>query len=292
MIKYLILFIPLIFSNLLKAAENPCQKTIKIQMLESKKDHLIHDLLALSLNKQKITTCIKINDVVMTDKREIIYVKEDLLDLTWASGSSIEANKHLMPIRIPIFKGLLGYRIAVIRSDEQHRFDNIKSLADLRNFTAGLGKHWGDTEVFHQNNLPVVTSGRGRHLWPMLSQKRFDYLPLGAHEPWSDLALRPELNLAAEKNLLLVYPSALYFYINKNNTELFQLLSQGMKNAIEDGSYDQRLQQSAIFKVAVEKANIAARKVIHIPNANFHQNTPASHLKYWLPADKIGLFLQ
>ncbi len=54
-----------------------------------------------------------------------------LLDVCWASSDSdIEA--QLRPIRIPLFKGLLGYRIFIINKNDQAKFSHVKTLEELK----------------------------------------------------------------------------------------------------------------------------------------------------------------
>lgn len=45
----------------------------------------------------------------------------------------------------------------------------------------------------------------------MLDGGRFAAYPRGVHEPWSEIAGRPELELAVEKKLMLAYKMPMYF---------------------------------------------------------------------------------
>lgn len=266
-----------------------CKKPIRIQQLESGKDQLMYSLLSLAITKSSPTYCVETNDEVMTTGREVMHVKNGLLDVLWSSGHEI---RGLTPVRVPIFKGILGYRLFVIREGEQEKFNNIYSIDDLKKLKAGLGKGWGDTIVLQNAGIPMVTTTRARFLWPMLENKRYDYLPIAVHEPWEDLALRPELNLTTEKNILIRYDSAMYFYVNSKNTELANLISEGMKIAIADGSYDKLLYESEMIQSAIKFANIENRRVIEIPNPNFHHKTPKENLKYWIKPDELKTYLK
>lgn len=271
-----------------KAESTTCQKPIRIQFLESEKDHLIHSLLKLTLSKVNQDNCIVTYNTVLTSSREQLHVQKDLLDIFWTSN---DLNNTLIPIRFPIFRGLLGYRVLVIRQNEQHRFEQIKTLHDLKIFTAGLGKDWGDKEVLKNQALPIVTSNKGRHLWPMLAKKRFDYIPLGINEPWADLALRADLKLTVEKKILLHYPIDLYFHVNKKNTQLAKYLRKGMRIALDDGSYDALLQKSNMVQATLNNANVASRKTIALSNFNFSRYIPDDNLKYWLSPKQLLTFL-
>src|SRR5690606_26443337 len=61
------------------------------------------------------------------------------LDLAWIASDK-ELEETLRPIRIPLFKGLLGYRIFIINKDNQFKFDGIETLDELkRKITMGQG---------------------------------------------------------------------------------------------------------------------------------------------------------
>ena len=79
------------------------------------------------------------------------------IDLMWA-GVDPSLDKTMLPIRIPILKGLLGHRIFIIKKENQSRFNNIKTLADLKKLTAGQGTKWGDTKILKSANIPVITT--------------------------------------------------------------------------------------------------------------------------------------
>src|SRR5690606_21875049 len=49
------------------------------------------------------------------------------LDLAWIASDK-ELEETLRPIRIPLFRGLLGYRIFIINKDNQYKFDGIETL--------------------------------------------------------------------------------------------------------------------------------------------------------------------
>lgn len=258
----------------------PLRGDINIPNIDTEKDKLIHQLLALALSK----TGSKVNYIPQPNQlsagRLVERVESNKIDVFWA-GMSPEIEETLTPIRIPIFKGLLGHRIFVIRKGEEMRFESIKSLNDLKQFSAGQGRFWGDTEILQNAGLPVTTTVKGANLWPMLDGSRFDYFPLAVHEPWSEIDARPELNLTVDPNVLLIYPFAMYFYVNNANTELRSAIEDGMNKAIDDGSYDKLLFNSSMLKDALIRAKVSERVVIRIPNSAMHPSTPVDTSKYW-----------
>ena len=257
---------------------NACELYVKHQFIESSKDRLVLSLLKLSLSKTSQDICYSgLNDDV-SSARESSLVSQNEMDVYWA-GASPSQHQQNTPIRQAIFKGILGHRLFVIRQGEQYKFDKVDSLHQLKKLVAGQGSFWGDTKVLKAAGLPVITSTRGRRLWDMLAQGRFDYLPLAVHEPWNDIEIRPNHKLMVEENLMLVYPMALYFYVNTENNKLYELISKGMNKANSDGSYDEVLLKSQIMQKTARYANIDKRKVIFIDGPNNMQEQDLASLK-------------
>lgn len=260
---------------------------LNIPNLDTEKDKLIHQLLDLALSKTGSNVEYIAQPNQLSAGRLVERVESNKVDVFWA-GMSPEVEEALAPIRIPIFKGLLGHRIFVIRRGDEHRFKSVKTLSDLQHFSAGQGRFWGDTDILQKAGLPVTTTVKGANLWPMLDGGRFDYFPLAVHEPWSEIDARPDLDLTVDSNVLLVYPFAMYFYVNKNNTELYKAIKTGMNIAIEDGSYDKLLFNSSMLKDALVRAKVADRVVIRIANPAMHPDTPVDVTKYWFdPTAKL-----
>lgn len=81
--------------------------------------------------------------------------------------------EELLPIRIPIRKGLYGYRLFLIDQDNQARFSQVKTLVDLRQFNAGLRKGWKDIDVLNYNGFQVTEGNSYEGMFRMLVAGRF-----------------------------------------------------------------------------------------------------------------------
>ena len=68
---------------------------------------------------------------VPTAKRQAEMVHQGSLSVFWISTSE-DLEQAFQPIRIPIYKGLLGYRIFLIRKEDQARFSSVRNLTDLQ----------------------------------------------------------------------------------------------------------------------------------------------------------------
>lgn len=207
-------------------------------------------------------------------------IQDGQLDLMWA-GTTPELESTFIPIRVPLFKGLLGHRIFIIRSGEQNKFDRITSFNDLLQLKAGQGRSWGDTPILENAGIEVVKPVNYPNLFYMLDGERFDYFPRAVHEPWPEVKSRPELNLAIEQHIMLVYPMPLYFFTNKENSRLATIIEQGLIRGIEDGRFDQIFFNNDDIKKAIELTNMKQRKVFRIENPSLSPQTPLTDKKLW-----------
>lgn len=198
-----------------------------------------------------------------------------------------EMESRLRPIRIPIFKGLLGHRVFIIRNGEQHRFADIQSLAELKQFSAGQGRFWSDTNVLKSAGIPTVDPVKYFSLFHMLEGGRFDYFPRAVHEPYSEIASRPELNLAVESNIMLVYPLPMYIFVSKNNEQLAQDIEQGFEMAIADGSFDQWFFSHPLIQDVLTRVDIKNRTILRIDNPHLPPATPLNRPELWLNTETL-----
>ncbi|WP_230408524.1 substrate-binding periplasmic protein [Undibacterium flavidum] len=201
------------------------------------------------------------------------------LNVVWSS-TTIEKERNYLPIRIPLRKGILGYRIMLIRKDMQASLDNVKSLEDLKKFTVGQGVGWDDSKLYTANGIEVIEA-KYSNLFRMLSYQRFDLFPRGIGEVFIEFEKNRAANpdLAIEENLLIYYPWPYYFFVSKNNQALQKRLETGLRKMIKDGSLD------AIFwkynGKAIESVNFKRRRVIQIQNHLLPKETPLQDESLW-----------
>lgn len=213
--------------------------------------------------------------------RSLQNLKSGLADVLWI-GTSDMLEKQLLPIRIPLYRGLLGHRVFMIREGTQHLFDGIETLNDLSRISIGQGSEWPDTAILEANGLNVVKVLRYDNLFPMLEGGRFDAFPRGVQEPWAEIEARPDMNLSVEKNLVLVYRMPYYFFVSKENRELQQEIESGLEKAIQDGRFDKYFFNSPIIKAMLEKANLKTRKTFYLKNPMLTPETPLDREELWL----------
>lgn len=272
----------------LLAVQGHAQTTLTYAVPDEAKEILIGNILKLAIEKSGRGHEFNHNvrNETLTETRLVESVKNGSISVMWA-GTQKEYEDLLIPVRVPLFKGLLGHRIFIIRQGDQATFDRVRSLDDLRQIPLGQGREWGDTVVLKSANLNVVTPLKYESLFHMLDGDRFDAFPRAVHEPWSEVASRPELNLTIEKRILLVYPFAMYFFVSKDNPELAKIIELGMRNAIADGSYDDIFFANPVIKDALDRSNLKSRVVFRLKNPNMSPLTPFDEKELWLNLDDL-----
>ncbi len=215
---------------------------------------------------------------------ELRYIQEAKSGMSvnvvwWGTNQTIE--KELIPIRIPISKGLLGYRVFLINKDSQPKFTAIRSVDDLRKYRVGQGLDWGDVKVFEANRLPVVTGNNYEGLVNMLNGGAFEYFSRGINEAFNELETRRDKfpKMAVEEHLSLYYPWPYYFFVSPTTPKVAERLGKGLNIMISDGSFN------AIFlkynKSSIDKANLKHRLIIRINNPILPKETPLNRKELW-----------
>ena len=207
----------------------------------------------------------------------------DQVDVLW-SMTSRERERYLRPVRIPLTKGLAGYRLLIIRQTDADEFSGIQTAEQLAEQTAGQEEDWPDTQILRHNRLPVTTSGY-LALFTMLHRERIDYIPRAMVEPWAELARRPELNLVVAPNLLLHYPSASYFFVQQDNEALAARLERGLEKALADGSFDRLFYGYPGHQIMFHRSNVHQRRILRLENPLLPEKTPLDRKALWWHPD-------
>lgn len=177
-----------------------------------------------------------------------------------------ELGRKLIPIEIPIAKGILGYRVFLIRKDGQDRLRKVETLDDLKALRLGTGQDWSITKVFRANGFNIVTGAAYDGLFEMLLNDRFDYFPRGVNEIVNEYEQRKDAmpDLAIDDSVLLYTPLPLFIYVAPSKPELARRLRDGLERMQADGSFDALFMEE--HAPMIERLRLGARKVFHIPN--------------------------
>ncbi|GAB2871427.1 transporter substrate-binding domain-containing protein [Pseudoduganella ginsengisoli] len=204
------------------------------------------------------------------------------LDVVWAVANR-EREQQMLPVRIPLDKGISGWRLLLVNKGDAAKFGAVRALPDLARWTAGQGQDWADTAVLRANGLPVVTGNNSKGLFSMLIAGRFDYFPRSARQIWAEAEQYQARGLAVEDSLVLHYPAAVYFFVNRNNAALAAALERGLLAAIDDGSFDRLFH--ATHGEALRRAQFGKRRIFHLNNPDLSPETPLARKQFWYTPD-------
>ena len=193
-----------------------------------------------------------------------------------------DLEKRLLPIRIPLDKGLLGVRLFLIMPGTQQQLDAVRTLADLRRFTIGQGASWSDVRILQAAGFKLVLSDAYPSLFAMLGVGRFDLFSRGAIEIVSELAANADKvpGLTIEKRLLLHYPLPRYFFVPRTpeGERMARRIEDGLQRLRRSGEFERRYQ--AWKKLVLKDLVLSGRTVFRLPNPELSPETPLAD-KYW-----------
>ncbi len=200
-------------------------------------------------------------------------------DLAWTMTSP-ELEAQLLPIRVPVDRGLIGYRLAFVRAADTQRWRDVRRLPELARDVAGQGHDWPDTDILRANGLRVQTSSRYETLFDMLRLGRIDYFPRSVIEIDDEAATPLAHDLAIEPHLLLRYPAASYLFVRPNRPRLAADLERGLEAAVADGSFQRLFEQH--HGALIARHRLAHRRTLQLRNPLLPAATPLDRPGYWL----------
>ena len=220
----------------------------------------------------------------MTETRQVYELKNATGKITvMYLDTRPDYETNLIAIHIPVDKNLVGYRVFLIRKENQKRFDSIKSLDDLRKFKYGLGLGWIDVDILRSNQFQVVTASCYDCLFEMMENKRSDLALRGVDEVVDEYEARrvamPDVGI--ETNILFYYPMPMYFWFPKTDEgrRLAARAEEGMRMMIADGTYDKIFTEYQDSKI--EKLKLKERKIFRIDNPFLGPETPFADKRLW-----------
>jgi hypothetical protein len=239
---------------------------------------------ALEKTKKKYGPYRMVASEPMIEKRQTFELEKATGKLTVMYLSTIpDFERNLVPIRIPVDKNLGGYCIFLIRKEDQHKFNSVKTLGDLRKFTYGLGLGWIDVDILRANNFRVVTGSNYDGLFEMLVNKRFDIFLRATIEIIDEYESRKEAmpDLHIEENIIFYYPLPMYFWFSKTEEgrRLAARAEEGMWMMIKDGTYDKIFDRYQRHKI--ERLKLKNRKIFRIDNPFLGPETPFDDKRLW-----------
>lgn len=223
-----------------------------------------------------------------TQDRVLVEFEQGRSDFNvFYSGGAPDREKRFEQIDIPLSRGLLGHRIFVTRKDQLERLAQIKTLDEFRDYAVvGSGFGWPDTDIFRAAGFNVVPA-EWLNIWKMLSLGRTNVFNLGLHEAHSEKENFSEIypNLTVDHNVMVKYRFGFFFYVQKGNHALADLIRRGLDNAYETGAFMHLFENHPRIQKALRHVRETDLAVFEIPNPYLSDRQKAIPDRYWHDLD-------
>ncbi|MBU2881189.1 hypothetical protein Q4575_03770 [Psychrosphaera sp. 1_MG-2023] len=226
-------------------------KTVGPQSSHDASHDYFISLLKLALAESGHSDTLKIIDHQGEARALQLLRDTDLYDILW-TGQSIERDKMLLKIPVPLFLGGLGIRGSIIKKDFLNAFNQTKHIVQLKKYIACQGHHWPDANKLEAVGINVIHVINFDSMMKMVSLGRCDFLPLSIFEGEGELLKVKEMypNLTFSTKVLFHYDQKMYFYVKSSNPELAQQVQSGLKAMIDSGRFLQFMQNHPLTKSA------------------------------------------
>ena len=205
------------------------------------------------------------NDITdyMTAESEGAVLDNGAEALVTVAGNGKFAGKPFIELKLPLCRGLLGWRLLVTARERVEDFRGL-SLEQLKHKKVGVPATWVDAELFRSNGFNVLEQGTLDDMLGWLAEGAVDFITLGANEAHDILACNEQHggSLVVEPSLALYYPFPLVFYVNQHQSDLARTLAQEWHNKSSQVS---KLFQ-AHYGDVLKQAKLPNRQVLRLNN--------------------------
>ncbi|MFT7559749.1 MAG: hypothetical protein ACI93R_001664 [Flavobacteriales bacterium] len=205
----------------------------------------------------------------------------DIINVLWGPAVTQLSQSNVIPIHIPLMKGLSGYRLMFIKDENQDFFDGIHKKTQLNSFSVGQESGWMDVLIYLENNMKVIRAPDFHSIFSMLNAKRFEAFPVAITQITQILQdYNKEFpSLKVEEGIVIYYPLPFYFYVNSDQPEMAKRLKNGLERMIESGEFDRRFDKH--FKHLEKEFNLKERRVFTLKNQFLMEDIPFDRNELW-----------
>jgi hypothetical protein len=186
--------------------------------------------------------------------------------LVTVAGNVKFKDKQKLEIPLPLSKGLLGYRLLLVRDESLTKFSQIQQPQQLQALSIGIPETWADAALFRHNQYNVIEQGTLNDLFLLLKNGTFDYVALGANEIeqiYQQQAL-PSGGISIEPSLMLYYPFPLVFYVSPDKPKLAERVITGLKAIIGNGEFEKLFAEH--YGQVVQRLHMQQRRIFTLTN--------------------------
>ncbi len=246
-------------------------------------DELVREALKITAEEYGEYDIRLYKEVIGNERHTAELLKGELINARVGVASDERHNTYI-PVKIPLRKGLLNYRLLVAKKDEATKYSQIQTLDELKQFKFGLVDSWVTTGILTSSGfdvVPIIDSGR---LLGMLAAGRYDLTLRGANEVFTELNIDdPDgEKYAVVPNIGVYINSPTYIFISKQAPVLAERLQKGLEIMLDSGQFDEIFYRWHEDHIA--NANLEQRSFIELNNPTLTLSDIPTKPKYWLPS--------
>ncbi|SIO17778.1 hypothetical protein [Salinivibrio sp. ES.052] len=217
-----------------------------------------------------------------SQSRKVEMMKQGKLTVDWL-GADRTLESELIPIRYPVFRGLLGHRLFITNQKTEPTLAPISDVEGLKSLTMIQGQGWADVNVLKSAGFRVREISSFENIFKAVNAGRADLFPRALIEPFSELNERQQYeNLLVDPHLMLIYRFPMFLFVSPQHSDVADMLNSAFETAYQDGSFIEFFDSAPLVKETFEKANISGRTVIRVDNPHLSNETQAIPETFWL----------
>jgi hypothetical protein len=219
-------------------------------------------------------------DHVMSRDRLLLSLKDGAIHVV-AEAPKVSWLKALQVIRIPIRKGMQGYRLFFINKRDQAMLSKITTLGEFKTHPTGSGAGWSTAGVMRKAGFNVIEGNNYDGLFSMLERGRFTTFGRGVNEIEAEFqaqkGMHPELSI--ETDFVLHIPLPTYFFVSPKYPGLAERVEKGLWRLINNGKFEAYFLKH--HQALIDRFRLKERTVFSIPNPNLSKADPLDNKKLW-----------
>ena len=221
--------------------------SIEIKYIQARQGSLLDqyaiDLIRFLINESgEEVSFIPVKYVGAQTRRQLL-MKQGNYDVDWF-GATQQIEKLVVPIRYPMFRGLLGHRVFITNKETRPLLNTGIPFKKLKMFNIIQGQGWGDVVILKGAGFTHVdTIANFNNLFKMIELNRASLFPRSIIEPYGELANRCDLNdndVCTDKNLLiddkllLIYKLPMFLFVAPHRQDLIRIFNSAFENHYEE----------------------------------------------------------
>lgn len=224
------------------------------------------------------------NEVIGNERHRAEMLRGELINAR-IGLSTLEREQIYLPIKIPLRKGLLNYRLLVARKDKVKEIERKFRLSGLDGLKIGLVESWVTSSILRHHEFQVITIADSSKLFRLLLVDRYEVTLRGANEVYTELEIDEAEGeqFAIVPNFGVYIASPSYIFVSKQAPGLAERIEKGLELLIEDGTFDDTFYKW--HADSIEKAQIDKRTFIQVDNPFLPTALLPTRKSLWLNLD-------